>query len=223
MSNTSNYHHPIHSKQTHYSNKRGFTIVELLIVIVVIAILAAISIVAYNGIQDRAKNIRVQSDIKQVATLIEMYYAQEGTYPSTGSLSNVYSDANCTFAADATGGQKTAQWVPGITETLPQNPGLVGTGVDSLGGCYLYSSNGTEYILSAWNAKRGGSSTDAMYRRIGFREPYRSSDNYNTCNSNWIGTGNGTGNPYVLAKDYYKNSYTISNITNCNETPPSGA
>jgi prepilin-type N-terminal cleavage/methylation domain-containing protein len=103
MSNTYNYHHPIHSKQTYHSNKRGFTIVELLIVIVVIAILAAISIVAYNGIQDRAKNIRVQSDIKQVATLIEMYYAQEGTYPSTGSLSNVYSDANCTFAADSNG------------------------------------------------------------------------------------------------------------------------
>jgi uncharacterized membrane protein YqiK len=27
----------------------------------------------------------------------------------------------------------------------------------------------------------------------------------------------------VIGKDYYKNSYTISNITNCNETPPSGA
>ncbi|MFZ1242583.1 MAG: prepilin-type N-terminal cleavage/methylation domain-containing protein [Candidatus Saccharimonas sp.] len=222
MSNTYHYHHPIHSKQTYYSNNHGFTIVELLIVIVVIAILAAISIVAYNGIQDRAKNIRVQSDIKQVATLIEMYYTQEGTYPSTGSLSNVYSDANCTFAADSDGA-KTKQWVPGITETLPQNPGLVGTGVSALGGCYLYSSNGTEYILSAWNAKRGGSSTDAMYRRIGFREPWFYSDNRNTCNSNWIGTGNGTGSPYVLAKDYYKNSYTISNITNCNETPPSGA
>ena len=39
------------TKQTKSS---GFTIVELLIVIVVIAILAAITIVAYNGIQDRA-------------------------------------------------------------------------------------------------------------------------------------------------------------------------
>lgn len=37
------------------SQPRGFTIVELLIVIVVIAILAAISIVTYNGIQQRAK------------------------------------------------------------------------------------------------------------------------------------------------------------------------
>jgi len=40
----------------HKNLRRGFTIVELLIVIVVIAILAAISIVAYNGIQARAEN-----------------------------------------------------------------------------------------------------------------------------------------------------------------------
>jgi prepilin-type N-terminal cleavage/methylation domain-containing protein len=44
-------------------NKNGFTIVELLIVIVVIAILAAITVVAYNGIQDRAKNSKRDSDV----------------------------------------------------------------------------------------------------------------------------------------------------------------
>lgn len=42
---------------------RGFTIVELLIVIVVIGILAAITIVAYNGIQARASNAKISSDL----------------------------------------------------------------------------------------------------------------------------------------------------------------
>lgn len=48
-------------------NGSGFTIVELLIVIVVIGILAAITIVAYNGIQDRARSGKAKADINQLA------------------------------------------------------------------------------------------------------------------------------------------------------------
>lgn len=47
-------------------NQKGFTIVELLIVVVVIAILAAITIVAYNGIQNRAKDSALQSKASQI-------------------------------------------------------------------------------------------------------------------------------------------------------------
>lgn len=53
----------------------GFTIVELLIVVVVIAILAAITIVAYNGIQNRAKASALQSAVSQAAKKV----AQEKT------------------------------------------------------------------------------------------------------------------------------------------------
>lgn len=50
----------------------GFTIVELLIVIVVIAILASISVVAYNGIQERARNTRANSDLATLRKAIEV-------------------------------------------------------------------------------------------------------------------------------------------------------
>ncbi len=50
----------------------GFTIVELLIVIVVIAILASISVVAYNGIQDRSRNSKVAADISQIVKAVQL-------------------------------------------------------------------------------------------------------------------------------------------------------
>lgn len=50
--------------------QKGFTIVELLIVVVVIAILAAITIVAYNGIQNRAYTSKVQSDLRNLENAI---------------------------------------------------------------------------------------------------------------------------------------------------------
>jgi len=62
---------------------RGFTIVELLIVIVVIGILAAIVIVAFNGVQNRAKDTSVQTDIKNVSALLEQHLVVHESLPVT--------------------------------------------------------------------------------------------------------------------------------------------
>ena len=62
--------------------ERGFTIVELLIVIVVIGILAAIVIVAYNGIQNRAKTQSGQAAASNIQKKIEAYNASVGSYPT---------------------------------------------------------------------------------------------------------------------------------------------
>lgn len=70
----------------------GFTIVELLIVIVVIAILAAISVVAYTGIQNRASDSAVKSDLRNLAMIIQQKYAVTGEYPSGGGNDGTLSD-----------------------------------------------------------------------------------------------------------------------------------
>lgn len=71
-----------------HQHRKGFTIVELLIVIVVIGILAAISIVAYNGIQQRAREAERQSDIKAISTQLEMYFVDNGEYPLNSQMGN---------------------------------------------------------------------------------------------------------------------------------------
>jgi prepilin-type N-terminal cleavage/methylation domain-containing protein len=74
-----------HWKKRSNGRTRGFTIVELLIVIVVIGILAAITIVAYNGIQDRANNATTINGIAQYTKLFQFYANDNGSYPSTAS------------------------------------------------------------------------------------------------------------------------------------------
>lgn len=68
-------------------SRSGFTIVELLIVIVIIAVLATISIVAYRGIQKRATEAGIQSDLRQAATFLEQQYLDTSSYPTdTGTI-----------------------------------------------------------------------------------------------------------------------------------------
>ncbi len=61
----------------------GFTIVELLIVIVIIAILAAVTVVAYAGIQNRAIATNLQADLHNAATQLSLEKAKNGVYPAT--------------------------------------------------------------------------------------------------------------------------------------------
>ena len=76
--------------KTRRSTASGFTIVELLIVVVVIAILAAITIVAFNGVQDRAKLSAAQSVSSQVAKKLSAYAVDNSdTFPSAAQLAGL--------------------------------------------------------------------------------------------------------------------------------------
>lgn len=62
---------------------RGFTIVELLIVIVVISILAAITVTAYNGITSKANDASIQTDLRNLAATINKKIVLEYSMPRT--------------------------------------------------------------------------------------------------------------------------------------------
>ncbi|HEY8992427.1 MAG TPA: type II secretion system protein [Candidatus Microsaccharimonas sp.] len=207
------------------NTSKAFTIVELIIVIAVIGILAAIMIVSYNGVQQKARDVSRLSDIDTVSSNLTLYAKEHnGLYPATTNNStanwktvDVRTDVNCF------NGSSQSDWIPGV-DSLPQSTPNTGAsaGVNGNSGCYLYASNGTEYVLSAWNTLATPSTTAPYYRRLGFRSFQTStSTQFYTCNDNV--TGGANGGSYDITQDYYKHSYTISNITTCDETPPPGA
>ncbi len=82
--------------------QRGFTIVELLIVVVVIGVLAAIVIVAYNGITQSAQVAAWKSSVNQMVKLFGVYAYQNGSYPSVGGytcLAGFDSDDECHYSS----------------------------------------------------------------------------------------------------------------------------
>ncbi len=78
------------------TKQKGFTIVELLIVIVVIGVLAAITVIAFGGIQNRTENTKTISAVTQWAKAIRMYETDTGSWPTVNSClgdADTYADS----------------------------------------------------------------------------------------------------------------------------------
>ena len=69
--------------QTTSKKDKGFTLVELLIVIVILGILATVTVFAVQGITTRGKEATCDADYKTYETAIQAYYAQNGAFPTS--------------------------------------------------------------------------------------------------------------------------------------------
>ena len=137
------------------SNNKGFTIVELLIVIVVIGILAALVVTTFTGIQQRARNTERQTDIKAIHGQVEAYYAQNGRYPTLANLNDT------TFRDDNMKGldAEALKDPKGTAQTLVAAPAAnaysyeVSTDADAA--CDNSTNDCTKYTLTATNEGGG--------------------------------------------------------------------
>ena len=155
------------------SRKRGFTIVELLIVVVLIAILATITIVAYNGLQKRAQTSAVSTALNQAGKKVKLYQVDNNTYPTTLASAGIaddevtyqYTGTASTFCI--TGTQGNTSLYLSDTVTKPTEGGCPGHGqggvaaVTNLATNPSVETNGTGWA-NRWYGAGGGAGTLAL-------------------------------------------------------------
>jgi len=119
----------------------GFTIVELLVVIVVIAILAAITIVAYTGISSKATVASLVSDLDNASKQLNIFQVINGAYPTANNCPTPGSTEICLKSSGGT--------VYVYTSTNTTNPQTFALTATKSGTSYLIADNTTPAQISA--------------------------------------------------------------------------
>lgn len=149
-------------------NVSGFTIVELLIVIVIIAVLAAISIVAYKGVQQRAANTSRIASVRQYIKLLSAYAVQNnGTYPSFtegACFGTGYTNGECSNAGLSTTWPATTTEQPAFNSALSS----VGTIPNYLKLNSSATSSGNEVGAFIYNRGTTNETPSRSYRLVYF-------------------------------------------------------
>ncbi|MCX6728637.1 MAG: prepilin-type N-terminal cleavage/methylation domain-containing protein [Candidatus Saccharibacteria bacterium] len=141
----------------------GFTIVELLVVIVVIGILAAIAIVSYSGISQKAIIASLQSDLSNGAKKLKLYYTEYGVYPESPLTNNcptgTINPANPNYCIKPSPGNTFTAY----TSLTPYTSfTLVSTNTAS-GLSYQITENSGPIAVVPFTATGGATSTDGAY------------------------------------------------------------
>ncbi len=128
--------------------EEGFTLIELMVVILIIGLLATIVVQNLRGATDKAKRIKAEADISAFKTALDRYYLDNGSYPTTDQ------GLPALVAAPTTGKIPADYPEGGYIEKVPTDP---------WGNPYFYQSDGNSYVLKSFGADgvEGGAGKNA--------------------------------------------------------------
>ncbi|HUN59925.1 MAG TPA: type II secretion system major pseudopilin GspG [Candidatus Binataceae bacterium] len=131
-----------------HRSESGFTLIELMVVILIIGLLATIVVQNLRGATDKAKRIKAEADISSFKTALDRYYLDNGSYPTTDQ------GLPALVSAPTTGKVPSDYPDGGYIEKIPSDP---------WNNPYVYQSDGNSYVLKSYGADgvEGGTGKDA--------------------------------------------------------------
>lgn len=192
---------------TNLMRNKGFTLVELIIVILIIALLSVIGMSTYTTVQVDARNSKRKSDLKEIQSALEIYRGEHGLYPVTFVGSNLRWFGMCTTSwgtsvicgkDDGISSNGANGYIPGLApeymSRLPRDPKLniVNSGssnntcnTNPNANTYLYRSDGVNFKILAFCAPEGElSPNDVFYDPVRPTYAWQISSSANVRN-NW--------------------------------------
>ncbi|MBF6567335.1 MAG: type II secretion system major pseudopilin GspG [Candidatus Binataceae bacterium] len=117
--------------------QEGFTLIEIMVVILILGLLATIVVQSLRGATDKAKRTKAQADIAEFKTALDRYYLDNGSYPTSDQ------GLQALVTPPTSGNIPTNYEEGGYIERIPTDP---------WGHDYYYQSDGNSYALKSFGA-----------------------------------------------------------------------
>ncbi len=129
--------------------KKGFTLVELMVVIAIMGLLSSIVLASLNTAKNQSNNAKRAADLLSMRTALELYYNSNNTYPVVSGWQSQCSAWGGVAANSVIPNLVTGGYMP----SFPADPQMSASGNTC---CYLYYSTGTSYKILDHNCPTGG-------------------------------------------------------------------